>query len=228
MKSFDLSLYLVLDPDLCKRHSMIETAREAVAGGATMVQLRHKHASTQERIALGLALMEALRGTGARVVMNDDVAAAIEAGVDALHIGQGDMTPVLARARIGPNVILGLSVNTEGAAHLVDPAVIDYVGVGPVFATPTKPDHEKPLGYDGLSRVVAASPVPTVAIGGLKKEHVRRVFAAGADGVAVVSAICGTSDPRQAAQALRVKCASLDPLLPRRPAASAEPRNGVA
>lgn len=203
MKAFDLSLYLVLDPDLCQQHSMIETAREAVAGGTTIVQLRHKHASTEERISLGRALMEALRGTGAIVVMNDDVSAAIEANVDALHIGQGDMTPSLARARIGADMILGLSVNTEGAARLVDPAIVDYAGVGPVFATPTKPDHEKPLGFDGLARVVAACPVPTVAIGGLKQEHVRRVFAAGAQGVAVVSAICGKPDPRLAAHALR-------------------------
>jgi thiamine-phosphate pyrophosphorylase len=203
MKHFDLSLYLVLDPDLCQQHSMIETAREAVAGGATMVQLRHKHASTDERIALGRELVDALHGTGAVVVMNDDVVAAVEAGVDALHIGQGDMTPALARARIGPDMILGLSVNTEGAARLVDPAIVDYAGVGPVFATPTKPDHEKPLGFDGLALVAAACPVPTVAIGGLKKEHVRRVFAAGADGLAVVSAICGTPDPRQAARELR-------------------------
>ncbi|GGA02189.1 thiamine phosphate synthase [Dyella caseinilytica] len=202
MKPFDLSLYLVLDPDLCQRHSMIETAREAVAGGATMVQVRHKQASTDERIALGRSLMEALRGSNATVIMNDDVTAAIESGVDGLHIGQGDMTPSLARARIGSELILGLSVNTEGAARLIDPAIIDYVGVGPVFATPTKPDHEKPLGFDGLAKVVAASPVPTVAIGGLKQEHVQRVLAAGADGVAVVSAICGTADPRQAARAL--------------------------
>jgi thiamine-phosphate pyrophosphorylase len=203
MKHFDLSLYLVLDPDLCRQHSMIETAREAVAGGATMVQLRHKHASTDERIALGRELMDALRGTGAIVVMNDDVTAAAEAGVDALHIGQGDMSPALARARIGPEMILGLSINTEGAARLVDPAIVDYAGVGPVFATPTKPDHEKPLGFDGLALVAAACPVPTVAIGGLKKEHVRRVFAASADGVAVVSAICGMPDPRLAARELR-------------------------
>jgi thiamine-phosphate pyrophosphorylase len=203
MKHFDLSLYLVLDPDLCQQHSMIETAREAVAGGATVVQLRHKYASTDERITLGRELMDALHGTGAVVVMNDDVAAAVEAGVDALHIGQSDMTPALARARIGPDMILGLSVNTEGAARLVDPAIVDYAGVGPVFATPTKPDHEKPLGFDGLALVAAACPVATVAIGGLKKEHVRRVFAAGADGLAVVSAICGTPDPRQAARELR-------------------------
>lgn len=202
MKAFDLSLYLVLDPDLCQRHSMIETAREAVAGGVTVVQLRHKHASTDERIALARALLETLQGTGAKVVMNDDVIAAVEAAVDGLHIGQGDMEPALARARIGAQMMLGLSVNTEGAAYLVDPAIVDYVGIGPVFATPTKPDHEKPLGFDGLKRVVAASPVPTVAIGGLKQMHIEPALAAGADGVAVVSAICGTDDPRQAAREL--------------------------
>lgn len=202
MKAFDLSLYLVLDPDLCQQHSMIETAREAVAGGATIVQLRHKLASTQERIALARALIDTLRGTGAKVVMNDDVTAAVEAGVDGLHIGQGDMTPALAREHIGSQMILSLSVNTENAAHLVDPAIVDYVGVGPVFATPTKPDHEKPLGFDGLARVIAASPVPTVAIGGLKQHHIQSVFDAGADGIAVVSAICGTPDPRHAAHDL--------------------------
>lgn len=202
MKAFDLSLYLVLDPDLCQQHSMIETAREAVAGGATIVQLRHKLVSTQERIALARALIDTLRGTGAKVVMNDDVTAAVEAGVDGLHIGQGDMTPALAREHIGSQMILGLSVNTENAAHLVDPAIVDYVGVGPVFATPTKPDHEKPLGFDGLARVIAASPVPTVAIGGLKQHYIQSVFDAGADGIAVVSAICGTPDPRHAAHDL--------------------------
>ncbi|GAB2561595.1 thiamine phosphate synthase [Dyella jejuensis] len=201
-KPFDLSLYLVLDPELCQRHSMLETAREAVAGGATMVQVRHKQASTAERIALARTIKDVLRGTTVTLVMNDDIEAALAAGVDALHIGQDDLSPALARERIGPDMILGLSVNSEGAARAVDPMRVDYVGVGPVFATPTKPDHAVPLGWDGLARVVAACPVPTVAIGGLKQAHASEVFAAGADGMAVVSAICGTPDPRAASQAL--------------------------
>lgn len=201
-KPFDLSLYLVLDPDLCRQHSMVETAREAVAGGVTVVQVRHKRASTAERIALARSVKEALRDTPALIVMNDDIEAAVQAGVDAVHIGQRDMSPALARERIGVDMLLGLSVNSESAARAVDPRLVDYAGIGPVFATPTKPDHEQPIGFAGLARIVAACPVPTVAIGGLKRQHVSEVFAAGAHGLAVVSAICGTPDPRQSASEL--------------------------
>lgn len=203
-KPFDLSLYLVLDPDLCRQHSMVETACAAVAGGATVIQVRHKQASTIERIALAREIKAALRDTAALIVMNDDIEAAVEAGVDAVHIGQRDMSPRLARERIGPHMLLGLSVNTESAARAIDPGLVDYAGVGPVFATPTKPDHEQPLGFAGLARVVGACPVPTVAIGGLKIQHVSDVLAAGAHGLAVVSAICGAPDPRESAAALQV------------------------
>jgi thiamine-phosphate pyrophosphorylase len=201
-KPFDLSLYLVLDPDLCRQHSMVETAREAVAGGVTVVQVRHKRASTAERIALARSVKEALRDTSALIVMNDDIEAAVQAEVDAVHIGQRDMSPTLARERIGPDMLLGLSVNSESAARAVDAHLVDYAGVGPVFATPTKPDHEQPIGFAGLALIVAACPVPTVAIGGLKRQHVSEVFAAGAQGLAVVSAICGTPDPRLSASEL--------------------------
>jgi thiamine-phosphate pyrophosphorylase len=199
MRQFDLSLYLVLDPDLCAPIGMVETARLAVAGGATMVQLRDKHAGTARMVETGRALRQVLAGTGARLIVNDDVEAAIAIGADGLHIGQEDMGAQAARALIGPEMILGLSVETEALAASVDPAVVDYTGVGPVFATPTKPDHKQPIGFGGLARIVSASPVPSVAIGGLKAEHVADVLAAGARGLAVVSAICGTSDPQAAA-----------------------------
>jgi thiamine-phosphate pyrophosphorylase len=199
MKHFDLSLYLVLDPDLCAPIGMVETARLAVAGGATMVQLRDKHAGTARMVETGRALRQVLAGTGARLIVNDDVEAAIAIGADGLHIGQEDMGAQAARALIGPEMILGLSVETEALAASVDPAVVDYTGIGPVFATPTKPDHKQPIGFGGLARIVSASPVPSVAIGGLKAEHVADVLAAGARGLAVVSAICGTSDPQAAA-----------------------------
>ncbi|WP_454855811.1 thiamine phosphate synthase [Rhizobium binxianense] len=199
MKHFDLSLYLVLDPELCARIGMVETTRLAVAGGATMVQLRDKHAGTARLIETGRALKQVLAGTGARLIVNDDVEAAIAISADGLHIGQEDTGAEAARALIGPDMILGLSVEAEALAASVDPGVVDYTGVGPVFATPTKPDHKQPIGFGGLARIVRASPVPSVAIGGLKAEHVADVLAAGADGLAVVSAICGTSDPQTAA-----------------------------
>ncbi|MGO8036413.1 thiamine phosphate synthase [Rhizobium leguminosarum] len=198
MKAFDLSLYLVLDPDLCAGIGMVETARLAIAGGATMVQLRDKHAGTIGMIETGRALKQVLDGTGALLIVNDDVEAAIAIGADGLHIGQEDMDAMRARTMIGPDMILGLSVENEALANAVDPDLVDYTGVGPVFATPTKADHKQPIGFDGLARLVKASPVPCVAIGGLKADHVAQVFAAGANGLAVVSAICGTPDPEAA------------------------------
>ena len=199
----DLSLYLVLDPGLCAGVGMVETARAAVAGGATVVQLRDKLADTGRMIETGRALKAALAGTGAALIVNDDVAAAIEIGADGLHIGQGDMPVAQARERIGAAMVLGLSVETPALAAEVDPAQVDYVGAGPVFATPSKLDHKAPVGFDGLAAQVAASPVPAVAIGGLKADHVARAFGAGASGVAVISAICGQPDPETAAQRLR-------------------------
>ena len=202
MRPIDLSLYLVLDTDLCAGAGMVETARAAVAGGATVVQLRDKHASTADMIETGHALKAALVGTGALLVINDDVEAAVAIGADGLHVGQDDMLVRQARERIGPSMLLGLSVETEALAAAVDPALVDYAGIGPVFATPTKPDHKQPIGFDGLGRLTRTCPVPAVAIGGLKAEHVQAVFASGAQGLAVVSAICGNADPERAARAI--------------------------
>ncbi|MCW2309891.1 thiamine phosphate synthase [Rhodobium gokarnense] len=208
MTAFDLSLYLVLDPQLCASIGMVETARRAVAGGATMVQLRDKEGGTAQMIETGRALKATLAGTGALLIVNDDVAAAAEIGADGIHVGQGDMSVAEARALVGPQAILGLSVETPELAAAVDPALVDYVGAGPVFATPTKSDHERPVGFEGLAAQVAASPVPAVAIGGLKAAHVAEVFAAGAKGLAVVSAICGRPDPEAAARALAEEIAA--------------------
>ncbi|KEQ08378.1 thiamine phosphate synthase [Pseudorhizobium pelagicum] len=202
MKSFDLSLYLVLDPDLCREIGMVETARLAVAGGTTMVQLRDKSADTATMIETGRALQLALAGTGIPLIINDDVEAAIVLGAEGVHVGQSDLAAAAARRRIPDTMILGVSVETEELARQVDAGLVDYVGIGPVFATGTKPDHKTPIGFDGLARIVAAAPVPAVAIGGLKQGHAVPVLAAGAHGLAVVSAICGQPDPETAARSL--------------------------
>ncbi|TPE52204.1 thiamine phosphate synthase [Amaricoccus solimangrovi] len=197
-----LSLYLVLDPGLCAGPGLVETARAAVRGGATMIQLRDKEGGTARMIESGRALRAALAGSGVPLIVNDDVQAARVLGADGLHIGQEDMSPAEARARIGADAILGLSVETEALARAIDPALVDYAGAGPVFATGTKPGHKPAIGFDGLARLVAASPVPSVAIGGLKPGHAGAVLAAGAAGLAVVSAICGQPDPEAASRAL--------------------------
>ena len=202
MKTFDLSLYLVLDPGLCAAYGMVETALAAVEGGATMVQLRDKTGGTERLVETGLALKQALAGTRGLLIVNDDIEAACRIGADGLHIGQDDGDPAATRARIGKDMMLGVSVETVEAARRLDPAVVDYAGVGPVFATPTKADHKQPVGLDGLAELVAASPVRSVAIGGLKGAHADAVLKTGAEGLAVVSAICGTDDPRGATQVL--------------------------
>lgn len=199
-KIFDLSVYLVLDPDLCHEIGMVETTRLAVAGGVTIVQLRDKQADTAKMIETGRALKALLAGTGVPLIINDDVEAAIAIGAEGLHVGQSDMVAAMARQRAGDGMILGLSVETEELARRVDPSIVDYVGIGPIFATSTKPDHKQPIGFDGLARIVAMAPVPAVAIGGVKAEHAGPALAAGAMGIAVVSAICGQPDPEAAAR----------------------------
>lgn len=201
MQRNSLRLYLVTDPVLCAAAGLIDTVRRAVDGGVSMVQLRAKTATTAQRIEMALALKQALAGKGVPLVVNDDLAAAVAADVDGAHIGQSDMTVAQARQMLGPDKILGLSCETEAAVLAADPALVDYLGLGPVFGTATKDDHARPIGFAGLARLVALSSLPTVAIGGLKAAHLRDVLASGTDGLAVVSAICGQADPCAAARA---------------------------
>ncbi|WP_416138407.1 thiamine phosphate synthase [Halomonas sp. HK25] len=196
----DLSLYLVTDPGLCAGHGLIETVVAAVRGGVTVVQLRDKHASDGEMIDQARRLKAALAGSGVPLIINDRLAVALESGADGLHIGQDDGEVAAARAALGERALLGLSVQTPAQLARVDIERLDYLGLGPVFATLSKHDHAEPLGLEGLASLVAASPLPVVAIGGLKAEHAAAVRQAGAQGLAVISAICGRPDPEAAAR----------------------------
>ena len=180
-----LRLYLVTDPALCAAMGVVETVQRAVAGGVTMVQLRDKLATTAQLTDLALALKAALQDTGVPLVINDDVVAAVATGADGAHIGQSDISAEQTRALLGPGKILGLSC--ENLQTVRD--------AGPVFDTATKSDHGCPIGFDGLAQLVALSSLPNVAIGGLKPDHIEDILATGTDGMAVVSAICGQSDP---------------------------------
>lgn len=202
MTVFDLSLYLVLDPELCRAHSLAETTRRAVAGGVSMVQLRDKAATTSSLVVTGRSIKNALHGTGVPLIVNDDLEAAIAIDADGLHIGQGDLSVNEARQRLGAGKLLGLSVESVAQVQSVDHSAVDYVGIGPVFSTATKPDHKPPIGFAGLACIAAASPLPAVAIGGLKATHVARTLETGVGGLAVVSAICGQRDPMLAAREL--------------------------
>ena len=197
----DLRLYLVTDPVLCAEQGLVRTVTAAVGGGVRFVQLRDKGATTEERAAQARALMTALAGSGVPLVVNDDVEAAIAGGADGVHIGQGDMCPVAARAALGPDKIVGLSCETKAHVQAADPSVVDYLGYGTVFPTATKDDHTPAIGLEGLAQLISLSPLPNVAIGGLKAEHAPAIFDTGAGGLAVVSAICGQPDPEAAARA---------------------------
>jgi thiamine-phosphate pyrophosphorylase len=208
---FDLAVYLVTDANLCAEVGVEHTVEEAVAGGATIVQLRDKHASDEAMIEQAQRLKEALDDyaeiSGRRVplIINDRLNVALESGADGLHVGQSDTAARDARRAMGEEAIIGLSLNN--AEHLASAPleVLDYVGLGPVFATQSKTDHASPIGFDGLAELAAACPLPGVAIGGIKLEHVEAVKQSGAQGMAVVSAICGQPSPHDAAKALAQK-----------------------
>lgn len=203
LKSDDLQLYLVTDPTLCPGPLLVETVAAAVQGGVTFVQLRDKDASTRDRIEAARMLKDVLADTGIPLVINDDLDAAIAADVDGIHLGQDDVPPHTARQRLGSAKIIGLSCETSDQVRAADPYVVDYLGLGTVFPTSTKTDHKPTVGLAGLSDMVRLAQRPTVAIGGLKRDHVDGVLATGCDGIAVVSAICGQADPEGAARDLR-------------------------
>lgn len=198
--SLDLSLYLVTDPALCAERGLEATVMAAVRGGVSVVQLRDKHASDEEMIAQAIRLKALLDEYEVPLIINDRIEVALASGADGLHIGQSDGDPVEARRRLGEDALIGLSVQTLEQLKAVDVERIDYLGLGPVYATATKPDHAAPLGLDGLRQLVRSSPLPTVAIGGLSLINAREVMASGTDGLAVVSALCSAADPAAAAQ----------------------------
>ncbi|MGI3164665.1 thiamine phosphate synthase [Pseudooceanicola sp. 200-1SW] len=191
-------VYVVTDPGAPL--SVPEQAMAAARGGAWAVQLRDKGASDAELVPLVASLIDRLRPLGVRLFVNDRVEVARATGAD-LHIGQGDGDPTRARARIAPEALLGLSIETLAQVGRL-PEGVDYIGAGPFRATPTKPDAAVPIGAGGLARIVAAAPVPTLAIGGLGLGDIATLKQAGASGMAVVSAVARAPDPEAATRAL--------------------------
>ncbi|OJH33740.1 thiamine phosphate synthase [Cystobacter ferrugineus] len=198
----DLSVYLVTDRLLSRGRELVDVVLAAVRGGATLVQLRDKDAPARETLALGRALLERLRPLGVPLIVNDRVDLALALGADGVHVGQGDLPPEVARRLLGPDALVGLSITGAEDLPTLDPAVVDYAGVGPIFPTGSKPDATPALGLEELGRLRRLLPVPVVAIGGISAANAAAVIAAGADGVSVVSAICSADDCEVAASAL--------------------------
>ncbi len=202
-KTFSSGLYLVTDRGLSLGRPLAQIVRQAVLGGVTMVQLREKECPTAEFVALARELKEVLRGTGVPLIINDRVDVALASGADGVHLGQGDLDCAAARRLLGPGAIIGLSVENEAQATESTQYDIDYVAVSPVFSTPTKTDAPPALGLEGIVALKRASARTTVAIGGINRTNIAQVMAAGADGVAVVSAVCSAQDVAGAARELK-------------------------
>jgi len=200
--AFDPAVYLVTDRGLTRGRDLLEVVAEAVAGGAGMVQLREKHADTREFLDLARALKALLAPSGVPLLVNDRVDVALAAGADGVHLGQSDLPVDLARAMLGPDALVGLSVETPEQAREAADLDVDYLGVSPVFATPTKTDAGPAWGLAGLSGLAAWSRQVLVGIGGIGPANAAQVIEAGAHGVAVVSAVCAADSPRAAAAAL--------------------------
>ncbi len=202
-KQFDLSLYLVTDSAMCAEKGLEYVVSEAVEGGVTLVQLREKYASTREFVALASRLKGILDDKGVPLLINDRVDVALAVGAAGVHVGQSDMTVGDVRRLMGPEAIVGLSMDTDKQVAEAESLEVDYLGLGPIFATKTKKDHSEILGYEGFVRRRTMSSHPCVAIGSVTVSSAGELMRAGADGVAVVSAICKAEDPREAARMLR-------------------------
>jgi len=205
LNAIDLSLYLVLDPDLCGGpEAMLRTAVLAAENGATVVQLRAPHWKKRQWLDTARALKAVLLPFGVPLIINDQVDIALAIDAEGVHVGQADLPAAETRRLIGPKKILGVSVSDAAELAAVADGV-DYVGIGPVYPTGTKLDAATATGVPLFAELVTAARWPVVAIGGINAGNCAPLMRAGAKGVAVVSAICGQDDVARATLLLREK-----------------------
>lgn len=196
----DFGLYLVMTSPLAGYERCCEAAAEA---GVKMVQLRMKDSPRDEVLAVAKRLVSIVRETDTKLIVNDDPSVAAESGADGVHVGQGDMAPAEVR-RLWPQIgIVGLSTHNPAQVAAAAAQRPDYIGVGPVFATPTKKIPDPVLGLDTMARMIAAAPCPAVAIGGIDASNARDVLRNGARNWAVVRAVCNSPDPGEAIRRLQ-------------------------
>ena len=206
--SVDLRLYALVDPDRSGGHDLAALTGELVAGGATLVQLRDKTGSTLRMIEEARAIKQALSGTFVPLLINDRVDVALAAGADGVHVGWDDMPVAEARRLLGREAIIGLSIKTPEQVNAAPLELLDYVCIGGVFETMSKNNPEPPVRPDGFARLAemvrARAPgMPVGAIAGIDDSNAGEVIAAGADGIAVISALSLAQDPKGAAERLR-------------------------
>lgn len=198
----DWTLTVITDRGYAGERPLANIVRAALHGGATVVQLREKDLGGQEFVTIGQTIRDVTRAFQVPLIVNDRVDLALVLDAEGAHVGQDDLPAVAARAML-PGRILGVSARNLHEALLAQAAGADYLGVGPVFPAPTKPDAGAPIGLAALAEIVARVQIPVVAIGGINVDNVGDVMRTGVAGVAVISAIIGADDPARATRELR-------------------------
>lgn len=204
-------LHVITDEVLQDRFSHAELARLAAEGGADVIQYREKRPlATRELVEAAVAVQDAISGSRAGLIVNDRVDVASVACAD-VHLGRDDLDPAAARRLLGPGAVIGGTANNLEEARRAADGPVDYIGVGPVYGTTSKGDRAAPkLGLERLAAIAAVVDKPVIAIGGIQAPNVAEVMAAGAHGIAVLSAVACRADPRTAAAEFR---AALDAVL---------------
>ena len=195
-------IYLVTDRGLCRNRPLQDIVLMAARAGVACVQLREKELSAREFMLEATDIKRLLTPFHIPLIINDRIDIALACGADGVHIGQEDMPYLQARRLMGTQAIIGLSVETWADVEAAEKLDVSYIGVSPVFVTPTKTDTKEPWGLDGLRKIKSFSRHPVVAIGGIHLSNAQEVIRAGADCLAVVSAICSADDPFEAGRRL--------------------------
>ncbi|MCE5334862.1 MAG: thiamine phosphate synthase [Desulfobacteraceae bacterium] len=199
----DYRLYLVTDRLLAGGKSLEQIVRQSAEGGITVIQHREKISGTRDFLRQSLAFKKVASDFGIPFIVNDRIDIALACKADGVHLGQEDMDCALVRRMTGPDMIIGVSVSTPEEAIEAERAGADYLGAGPIYSTPTKPDAVEAIGPATLCRIRDAVRLPIVAIGGINDSNAAEIVRCGADGIAVVSAIIAALDPRGSARRLR-------------------------
>ncbi|MEX1157620.1 MAG: thiamine phosphate synthase [Thermomicrobiales bacterium] len=198
-----LRRYLVTDARAGSVERLVEICRAALDGGVTAIQLRAKGWADRQLLDAALAIQPLCHAAGALLIVNDRLDIALAAGADGVHLGVDDMPVAVVRRLLGPDAVIGYSPETDADRRNAEADGADYLGVGPVYATGTKSDAGEAIGLDGLRRVVSATRLPVIGIGGISIEQAAGVVSAGAVGVALVGAVFMAADPAAAARRLR-------------------------
>ena len=194
----DYSLYVITTDLSSSMENHLEIARDALCGGATVIQFREKEAGTRELLYLARQIKKVAEAAKVPLIVNDRVDIGLAVDAEGVHIGQGDIPIEVARRLLGKDRIIGVTATSLEEAVEAERRGADYLGVSPVFATPSKDDAGEPMGLKKLGEIRRAVRIPIVAIGGITRENLEGVINAGADGIAVISAIAAASDRKQA------------------------------